>query len=139
MFSWWSLSEVCFVRNERKFFWLCRQLKNVLIWSYTCKNCDKLCVVLLENKQNSKGYFNAFHKGLKGQFMTVYPLFHQFLFRWYLQNKPCMQSVTMYRYPSKWLEISKWALVCCFDEWRGWVWNNSQEDKNCVSTSRFIH
>ena len=38
----------------------------------------------------------------------------------------------------KWLENSKWALVCCSDEWRGWVCNNIPESKNCVSTSPHV-
>ena len=39
------------------------------------------------------------------------------------------------RYFSKSLENSKSAFVCCSDELRGWVCNNSPKSKNCVSTS----
>ena len=33
------------------------------------------------------------------------------------------------------LENSKSALVCCSDEWRGWVSNNSTNGESCTSTS----
>ena len=35
------------------------------------------------------------------------------------------------------LENSKSAFVCCSDELRGWVCNNSSKSKNCVSTSPY--
>ena len=35
------------------------------------------------------------------------------------------------------LENSKSAFVCCSDELRGWVCNNSPKSKNCVSTSPY--
>jgi len=38
---------------------------------------------------------------------------------------------------SKSLENSKSAFVCCSDELRGWVCNNSPKSKNCVSTSQY--
>ena len=39
-------------------------------------------------------------------------------------------------YPKS-LENSKSAFVCCSDELRGWVCNNSPKSKNCVSTSQY--
>ena len=33
------------------------------------------------------------------------------------------------------LDNSKLALVCCSDEWRGWVSNNSPKGESCTSTS----
>ena len=37
----------------------------------------------------------------------------------------------------KLLENFKLALVCCSDEWRGWVSNNSPNSESCTSTSPF--
>ena len=45
-------------------------------------------------------------------------------------------TVTVY---SKLLENSKLALVCCSDEWRGWVSSNSPNSESCTSTSPFFH
>ena len=38
---------------------------------------------------------------------------------------------------AKLLENFKLALVCCSDEWRGWVSNNSPSSESCTSTSLF--
>ena len=38
----------------------------------------------------------------------------------------------------KLLENSKLALVCCSDEWRGWVRSNSPNIESCTSTSPFL-
>ena len=39
----------------------------------------------------------------------------------------------------KLLENSKLPLVCCSDEWRGWVSINSPNSESCTSTSPFFH
>ena len=41
-------------------------------------------------------------------------------------------------YPKS-LENSKLALVCCSDEWRGWVSSDSPNSESCTSTSPFFH
>ena len=37
------------------------------------------------------------------------------------------------------LENSKLALVCCSDEWSGWVSSNSPNNESYTSTSPFFH
>ena len=43
-------------------------------------------------------------------------------------------TVTVY---SKLLENSKLALVCCSDEWRGWVSGNRPNSESCTATSPY--
>ena len=51
---------------------------------------------------------------------------------------PRGHSIMMSRtgYP-KLLENSKLALVCCFDEWRGWVSSNRPNSESCTATSPY--
>ena len=57
--------------------------------------------------------------------------------RWYLLIiiKNYMRKYS--RWLSKLLENSKLALVCCSDELRGWVSNDSPNSERCTSTSPF--
>ena len=61
----------------------------------------------------------------------------------YINQKICRKFIRRaLRFPTllaKLLENSKLALVCCSDEWRGWVSSNSPNSESCTPTSPFFH